>query len=65
MQGLKPHRLYGASNWLESKTPSNYLFLSPSLPHSLPLYSSAKHIIDIKILQVLIFTPYSESKINY
>ena len=38
MQGLKPHRLYGASNWLGSKTPSNYLSLTPSLPHSLPLY---------------------------
>ena len=39
MQGLKPHRLYSASNWLGSKTPSKYLSLSPSLPHSLPLYS--------------------------
>ena len=38
MLGLKPHRLYGVSNWLGSETPSNYLSLTPSLPHSLPLY---------------------------
>ena len=33
MQGLKPHRLYGASNWLGSKP---HPITSPSLPHSLP-----------------------------
>ena len=37
---LKPHCLYGASNWLGLKTSSNYLSLTPSLPHSLALYLS-------------------------